>query len=323
MQPMLATPAAGPREIPSGDSWTHEVKWDGMRVIAEYRHGRLRLSSRRGNAVTDAFPELANDDLPENVVLDGEVVSLADGRPSFGALASRIHVRERGRAAVLASAAPVTFMVFDVLRLAGGNLTDQPLSGRRAQLEALDLPSTSPRWQVPPSYPDGEVLLAATRAQGLEGIVSKRWSSKYYPGRRTPDWIKFAHRQVITAAIVGWLPQVDRADVLGAVWLALPDGNGGWRTLGRCGAGLVGPAGKELLELISARPVRSSPYAEAPVDPDLWRTHWVEPRVLIDVRYLGSDDSGRLRQPVYRGVRTDLSVADLLDQHAPVAGEEL
>ncbi|MFV0458741.1 MAG: hypothetical protein ACK5MT_08265 [Actinomycetales bacterium] len=329
MLPMLATPAADAASLPRGADWTYEVKWDGMRVITERSAAtgrRLRMTSRRGNVVHTAYPELTEEGvlagLADDVLLDGEVVAFADGRPSFQTLAGRIHVRDERRAARLAATVPVTYLVFDLLRLDGVDLTTRPWHERRALLERLDLPALSPRWQVPPSYDDGSVLLQATAAQGLEGVVAKRRTSKYYPGRRSPDWVKLAHRSTLTCAIAGWTTQAESTSVLGAVWMAVPDRAGGWRTLGRCGAGLVGAAGARVKELITRHPRPDSPYTELPDDPDVKRTRWVEPRVLIDVRYLGTDDSGRLRQPVFHGLRSDLEVADLAEDPAEVEREE-
>ena len=118
---MLATP--GP--LPTGAGWSFEVKWDGMRVLAEVTDGggepALRLRTRSGRDVTANFPELAGlVDLAPDVLLDGEVVLLDGGVPSFAALAHRIHGPVGGR--------PVTFMVFDVLRLYGVPLLDRPLA---------------------------------------------------------------------------------------------------------------------------------------------------------------------------------------------------
>ena len=122
----------------------------------------------------------------------GEIVGLLDGVPRFGALADRMHLRDRTRAARLAEQNPVTLMVFDVLSVDGKDVTGEPLSMRRRLLEALDL--NAERRMTPPTYEDGQSLLAATAAQGLEGIVSKKLSSRYEPGRRSKDWLKFANR---------------------------------------------------------------------------------------------------------------------------------
>ena len=124
MRPMLATRGTA---VPTGPEWLHEVKWDGIRVLAEVGGGRLRLWSRNGNDVSAAYPELAP--LAEatgghDVLLDGEVVAFDDGVPSFGALADRMHVRNARKAASLATTNPVTLMVFDLLSVDGVNRDD-------------------------------------------------------------------------------------------------------------------------------------------------------------------------------------------------------
>ena len=170
MRPMLASAGT---VIPVGPQWAHEIKWDGMRVLADVAGGRLRLSSRNENDVTSSFPELstlADPGMPGDMLLDGEVVALDGGRPSFAALSERMHVINSRKARSLTATRPVTFMVFDLLRLAGVDLTAQPLAQRRAALEGIGL--DGPNVQVPPTYDDGAALQTATMEQGLEGVVS-------------------------------------------------------------------------------------------------------------------------------------------------------
>ena len=134
---MLATATA---RVPTGPEWVHEVKWDGMRVLADVSGGSLRLASRTERDVTVAFPELAGlADQFEDMLLDGEVVAFVDGIPSFAALAERFHVTSPARAAVLAATRPVTYLAFDLLRLYGVDLTARTLTDRRATLERLEL----------------------------------------------------------------------------------------------------------------------------------------------------------------------------------------
>src|SRR5690606_30873433 len=132
----------------------------------------------------------------------GEVIGLLDGLPRFGALAERMHLRDPQRAAQLAERNPVTLMIFDVLRVDGREVIDLPLSSRRQLLEALDVNGS--RWQTPPVYYDGPALLSATRQQDLEGVVSKRLSSKYEPGRRSRNWLKIANRATSSFVVGGW-----------------------------------------------------------------------------------------------------------------------
>ena len=308
-RPMLATVA---ERVPTGDGWVHEVKWDGMRVLVDVRDGVVTVWSRNERDVTAAYPELdgIGHDYAD-MLLDGEVVALEAGRPSFHALTERIHVSERRRAERLAVTRPVTLMVFDLLRLFGSDLTAQPWSARRELLDRLDLDGR--HWQVPAVYDDGEQLLAATADQGLEGIVSKRRSAPYAAGRRSSDWRKTAHRASLSVVIGGWRAEVGSPGRLGAVLVGLPDGEGGWRYAGRVGAGLAGSAGEALA--LRLRPLRrdTSPFADEVPSIDASGTTWVEPRVVADVRTLELTGQHRLRQPAYLGVRSDLNPEDLVE----------
>ena len=147
MRPMLAMPG---RRVPAGADWVHEVKWDGMRVLADVAGGRVTLTSRTERDVTVAFPELAGlAEQFEDMLLDGEIVAMRAGIPSFAALAERFHVTSHRRAVTLAAQNPATLMAFDLLRLYGVDLTQRSLADRRSTLERLEL--AGPHWQVPPT----------------------------------------------------------------------------------------------------------------------------------------------------------------------------
>jgi bifunctional non-homologous end joining protein LigD len=308
MRPMLATPTTS---VPTGEGWLHEVKWDGMRILADVHEGRLVLTSRNGNDVTASFPELAGlAGAYDDMLLDGEVVALDAGRPSFAALAERMHVQDRRKAERLAATRPVTFMVFDLLRLFGQDLTSQPLTARRELLERLDLDGR--HWQVPPVYADGAELYRATLEQGLEGVVSKRASSPYLPGRRSAEWVKLPHRTTVSAVVGGWRPEkTNDAGRLGAVLLGLPTTEG-WRYAGRMGSGIAGAAQRQLMELLEPLRVPTSPFCDPVPAIDARGAVWVRPEVVVEARVLEMTRDGRLRQPAYLGVRTDLSPDDLM-----------
>ena len=197
IDPMLAT--AGPP--PTGTGWAFELKWDGMRGNAALEDGQLRLTARPrrvnrpGSNVTDTYPELGV--LREltggrSMVLDGEIVALADGRPSFRALQRRMNARPT---ALRLRDLPVSYYVFDLLSLDGELVTSRPYSERRALLSGLGLPVTAEdpavRVVVPAYWTDidGGDLLAAAREHGLEGIVAKELGSLYRPGR-SRHWVK-------------------------------------------------------------------------------------------------------------------------------------
>ena len=305
MQPMLATRAADPTALPTGPEWAYEVKWDGVRLLADTTGDRLRLLSRNERDVTPAYPELAGLAGIQGAVLDGEVVAMVDGVPSFAALAERMHVRDAARASKLAEGLPVSYVVFDVLRLYGVDLTRRSFDERRATLERLELPA---RVQLSPVYDDGGDLWRVTLEHGLEGVLAKRRASTYQPGRRSRDWVKVAHRSTRTAVVGGWRGESTGTGRLGAVLLGAPDATGALRYLGRAGSGLTGPLGIRLAGLLGAHERPSSPFAEAVPAIDARGARWCEPGVLMDVTYLTRTPGERLRQPVLRGVRDDVAV---------------
>ncbi|MSZ78147.1 MAG: DNA ligase, partial [Actinobacteria bacterium] len=138
MLPMLATKAP---QVPVGEAWTHEVKWDGVRALTDVTAQRVRMSSRNDNAITIAWPELHVAPLGErDLLVDGEIIALNDrGLPDFRVLQDRMHVRSAATAARQAAARPAIYMVFDLLRLDGRDLTGLPLDERRAELAGLGL----------------------------------------------------------------------------------------------------------------------------------------------------------------------------------------
>jgi bifunctional non-homologous end joining protein LigD len=304
MRPMLATRGT---HVPVGDEWQHEVKWDGMRVLVDIRGGRSRVFSRNELDATVSFPELAG--LPvDDALLDGEVVAFADGTPSFAALAERMHVTKADRARRLAERCPVTLLVFDVLRVGDRELLDEPLAVRRQALDGLDLHDD--RWQTPPVYDDGQMLFDATYHQGLEGIVSKRLTSRYRPGQRSKAWLKFAHRRRESYVVGGWRLETDSQDRLGAVLVGPPTADG-LLYRGRVGSGIAGRKGAALRQLLAGLARGTSPFTDEVPRIEALGTTWVEPVLVVDIESLGPSAQGRIRQPSYVGTRADLTPEDL------------
>ena len=318
MRPMLATRGT---YVPTGAEWLHEVKWDGMRVIATVRDGRLTLHSRNENDVTVSFPDLQGlagraTFGGKDVVLDGEIVAFLDGLPVFGALADRMHVAQARKAEQLAARNPVTLLLFDLLHLDGLDLVTLPLEQRRQVL--ADLVEEGPRWRVPPSYDDGKVLLDATKAQGLEGIVSKRRGSAYRPGVRSPDWLKFPHRPTGSYVVGAWRTET-ASQRLGSVLVGEPTEQG-LVYRGRVGSGLAGRAGESLHALLAGTEVEANPFDTEVPREDAAGARWVRPEVVLEVASLGLTPQKRLRQPSYLGVRKDLRPDDLLDLEESLDG---
>ncbi|WP_232677529.1 non-homologous end-joining DNA ligase [Nocardioides sp. R-C-SC26] len=322
--PMLATKGD---HVPGGAEWSHEVKWDGVRVLASVPArgadgGSARLVSRNGNDVSLSWPDVTDPACRparlHDAVFDGEIIAMNPaGVPDFRVLQERVHVRNAQTVARLVTRVPVTFMVFDVLRLGGRDLTGQPLETRRSALtDALD----GGAWQVPPAYDDGAMLFDATRAQGLEGIVSKRRDSRYRPGERSAHWLKFAHRHRGSFVVGGWRPQEGTRDRLAALLVGEPTPSG-LHYRGRVGSG-IGPAqGRVLAGLVAGLERADSPFADGEHGvprADAVGTRWVEPVLVVDVDTHGLGYE-RLRQPSFQGVRADLTPESLLGDRT---GEE-
>jgi len=301
--PMLATPGT---HVPTGEEWCHEVKWDGVRALATVAGG-VRLTSRNGNDITGAWPELTTTAPAGDLVVDGEIIALNErGLPDFRVLAERIHVRKATAVARLAERIPATFMAFDLLRHDGDDVTGLPLTERRERLEALDLGGSG--WQVPSTYDDGAMLFDATRTQGLEGIVSKRRDSRYRPGERTHNWLKFAHRHRASYVVGGWRPQTGGTH-LAALLVGEPTADG-LLYRGRVGSGIGPKQSRVLAELVTPLARGSSPFADEVPKVDAQGTVWLEPVLVVDVDTHGLGYE-RLRQPSYQGVRGDLTPDDL------------
>ncbi|PKH37179.1 ATP-dependent DNA ligase [Nocardioides alpinus] len=309
MRPMLATKGD---VVPTGDEWSHEVKWDGVRMLADVADGaeRARLTTRNGNDATIAWPDVSPAPMDgRDLLVDGEIIGINDaGVPDFAVIQERMHVRSATTAARLAKAVPATFMVFDVMRLDGRDLTSLPLAERREILQGLDLGG----WQVPPTYDDGAMLRDATLAQGLEGIVSKRLTSTYQPGVRSKAWLKFAHRHRFSFVVGGWRPQEGTKDRLAALLVGEPTADG-LLYRGRVGSGISGAASRLLGAQLGGRALDASPFADDVPAVDARGTFWVEPFLVVDVDSLNKMPISRLRQPSYRGIRTDIDAADLLE----------
>jgi bifunctional non-homologous end joining protein LigD len=302
---MLAT--TGP--LPVGPGWAYEFKWDGVRALATIRGGTLRLHARSGAEITLAYPELAP--LARQVgdaVLDGEVVVLDEqGRPSFVALAERMHVREPIRAARLAAALPVTYLIFDLLRLDGADLRDRPWSTRRELLDSLDL--HGPRWLVPPYFLDGAATLAAVQENRLEGVVAERLTSVYRPGVRSPDWIKVKAEASAEFVIGGFRPG---ARPLGALLIGVP-GPGGLLFRGRVGGGIKATDERVLLDLLRPLVTGTSPFVTPLAREDSKDATWVRPEKVVEIKYGQRTPDGRLRFPRFLRLRPDLTPEEVTD----------
>lgn len=291
---MLASPA-GPGALPLGAGWSYEVKWDGYRAMARSERGRLRLDSRSGLELVDRFPALRElaAVTADGTLLDGEVVALVDGRPSFEAVADSARH----------AAAQLVFVVFDVPVASGRDICAAPLSERRAVLDGLDLPACAVRSQV---FTDGAALLQVTEDQGLEGVVAKRDASPYRPGVRSPDWVKLAHRRTRTALVGGWRPDTASSSRAASLLLGARDGDGALRFLGRAGSGLSAALATRVAASLSPYAAATSSFDDPVPAAARKDVRWCDPEVVVQVAYRERTTGGVLRHPVVLGLRDDV-----------------
>lgn len=311
---MLARTGAMPADQ---DDWSFEVKWDGVRAIVRSSPEQFEVRSRADNVVTPGYPELAGLQAAlgdHRAVLDGEIIAFADdGRPSFQALQERMHVRGPELRA-LVKRRPVTLMLFDLLWLDGDALVDLPYDERRVRLEGLAL--DGPHWQTPAAHPgQGRELFAATAEQQLEGVIAKRRDGHYVPGGRSDAWIKVKHQLRQEFVVGGWWPgKGGRRGTIGSLQIGVHDGDGSLRYAGGVGTGFdLDTLDRLHAELVAVERDRSPFEGRQPPR----GTRFVDPTMVVEVRFAGWTDEGSVRQAAYLGVRDDRDPADVVREDAP------
>lgn len=302
---MLATSSS---VLPTGSGWAYEFKWDGIRALVDVADGRPRIISRLGNDVTGAYPEIVTQvrDVGD-ALIDGEIVAFVDGRPSFERLQSRMHLRARSDVERAAVEAPVTYVVFDLLRRYGVDLSARPLRERRATLERFVAEQDG--WTLSPSFDDGPATEEVARAHGLEGVVAKRLDSPYRFATRSTDWRKLRFIRAGDFVVIGWEGARDTPDTLSSVVVAVASEQG-LRFAGKAGSGLSGREAAQLKRRLTPRP--SSPVAGVPASIGGRRVHWVEPEVVVEIEFAAWTGDRRLRHPVFRRIRDDKDVTEAL-----------
>jgi bifunctional non-homologous end joining protein LigD len=308
--PMLATLGS----LPSAGEWGYEFKWDGVRAIAYVSGDELRLLSRNNEDVTQAYPELATLSTVlagRRAILDGEIVALGrNGLPSFATLQQR--TRARRPSASLLRASPVRFYVFDLLHLDGTDLTPLSYVERRDTLQRLDV--TADTVDTPPYWTGdvGDALVAAARELGLEGVMAKQLTSAYQPGRRSPAWIKVPLTRTTEVIVAGYKPGAGRrSGMIGSLLLGMYDPHNGLAYVGNVNTGFTEATLRDLQKRLDALRQPSSPFDQPVPRQHAQNAAWVRPALVADVRYRSWTPDRRLRQPSWRGLRTDRDPADV------------
>jgi bifunctional non-homologous end joining protein LigD len=311
VSPMLATPV---QDAFSDPAWLYEVKWDGYRVQAVVRGGRVRLWTRGRKDAAAYFPDLAA--APEwiaarEAIVDGEVVALdSEGKPDFSLLQDRTGIRgapgaprgsDRPRPGPDQLAAiPLAYQLFDLLYLDGRSLLDVPLEHRKRLLRSVLLEHPTVRYAGHVAE-DGEAFVEAARERGLEGVVAKQRASRYETGRRSRSWLKIKLRREQELVVAGWLPGRGSHRELGSLIVGVYD-DGQLRHAGQVGSGLDARTRRELRSRLDELARRSSPLEPVPKLKD---ARWVEPQIVIRAEFAEWTTDNLLRQAAFKGIEID------------------
>lgn len=306
---MLAAPGDAPLVDPA---LAYEPKYDGIRALVALGAGPVRIQSRLGNDKTAQFADVAAAlakfarTLKAPVVLDGEIVALdTRGQPAgFQRLQGRIHGQAEG-----ARPQPATFIAFDILRDGEQDLRALPLTARRARLERVYGSAGPGAFRLSDfAAGDGRELYRDTLAHGREGLIVKRLDSPYRSGKRSREWtkLKLVGRQ--DCVVGGWTDPRDSRPYFGALLLGVWE-RGALEYVGHTGTGFTHAELARLAKRMRTLETPAPPFRTRPETNE--KPHWIQPTLVVDVKFSEWTRDGRLRAPVYLGVRNDVRPEDV------------
>jgi bifunctional non-homologous end joining protein LigD len=284
--PALATSIT---KVPSGVCWIHEIKFDGYRVQVHIKDAAVTVFTRRGNDWTKRFKKIADDAWHINAgsaIIDGEVVApAADGTTDFSVLQNELK----------GGSTKIVMVAFDLLYLNGHDLRKLPLVDRKALLKKT-LANTD--IQFSESFEvDGQEMFKHACKTGLEGVVSKVRDSKYASGRIN-DWVKKTCAQRETLTIAGFAMKGNQFDGL---YVGRRKGNE-LIYAGKVDHGFDNDIAKDLRARLKPLVRNAQPYSKRIAHGGIW----VEPTLLAEIEYRAKSAEGKVRHPVFKGLRDDL-----------------
>lgn len=281
--------------------WLFEIKWDGYRAISEIRKDKILLYSRKGLNFQPTYPIVAEqlNTIQEEVVLDGEIVVLNDeGKPDFQFLQHYSEHQNR----------PIQYYVFDLLELNGQDTTKLPLSDRKELLKKI-IPQDDPVLKYSDHIiANGKSFFKVSTDKDLEGIMGKKIDSKYFPGRRTTEWLKIKNHKTEEAIIAGYTPPSGSRKYFGSIILAAKKGNK-FIYVGNAGTGFNQNSLKELYELFQPLIQKESPFDQKIKDNS--KATWLRPELICEVKFSEITADGKFRHPVFLHLRNDKNLNEI------------
>ncbi len=297
IRPMLAKLHDQPFD---DDDWLFEVKWDGYRAIAE-TGSDVRLYSRNGNSFAAAYPDVVRSlgRLKDELVIDGEVVALdPNGLPTFQGLQNALDDRT----------IHIVYYAFDLLRINGEDLTALPLIERKERLQKA-VPTDEHLRYSDHIIGEGRSFFAITADKGLEGIMAKKMDSPYLPGRRSSEWLKLKHHQGQEVIIGGYTEPRGSRDHFGSLLLGVHEGDR-LKYVGHAGTGFTQKSLKDLMERMRPLVRTKSPF-HGKVTTNTPAV-WLEPDLVCNVKFTEWTKDGKMRHPVFLGLRNDKEAAEVV-----------
>ena len=302
IRPMLAQTA----EPFNSEQHVFEPKWDGMRCIAYIKDSKVELQNRNLTTATKSYPELetiAGNVKSNRAILDGEIVVLEKGLPSFELLQYRFGANDPIQIRMLSRRMPTTYIAFDLLHLNGGDLVNIPLTERRQKLAKIveNVPHMLLS-QFVPSH--GKSYFKNALKLGFEGVMAKKADSVYQIGTRSEDWLKLKQVKTLDCIVAGYtLGAGSRSSSFGALVLAAYERNGKLTHLGNVGTGFTDANILRLMKLLRSlqtktKTVPGEVKAPAPIK-------WVKPQLVVEVGYMNMTRDRKLRLPRFERFRFD------------------
>lgn len=324
MVPLKFTPmlASLPEANFSKAGWIYEPKMDGMRAISHISNSSCTLMSRRSLKITDQYPSLAAE-LPtlckRDVILDGEIIALNEfGRPSFQHLQQRINLMRKADIARAEQSVAVYYFVFDIVYADGYDVTGMKLSDRKLLLNEVLQQSKNVRI-LTAFEDDGMTAYEVCVENGFEGIVAKRLDAPYEPGRRSPYWVKVKAQQTDEFVVGGFTAgSGSRSPTFGALLLGAHDEKGNLVYCGSVGTGFDERLLRDMMRRMA--PLKSSkhPFLKRPDEKK--EVTWLDPKIVIEIKFMDWTRDGHIRTPVFLRVREDKGPEEVrLDKRAPLA----
>lgn len=299
LTPVIPFEPISTEALPESGDWVAQIKWDGVRMLTYFDGNEVRLINRRLNDRTMQYPEIANISSycnAKSVILDGEIIALKDGKPSFHEIMRRDGVRNSKNIPQLLKTVPVVYMIFDILFHDGQWVIDRSLQQRQQLLSKVI--STSERIQLVPNHSDPASLYAVMEQHEMEGIVIKDLNSKYQVNGKDKRWMK---KKIIhdLVAVVGGVTK--RGNLVNAVMLGLYDDAGELWYIGHAGTGkLTQSYWRSLTEVTDKMTLEKRPFINTPERSK--EAIWIQPRITVKINYMAWTRDRNLRQPSIQSI---------------------